>query len=168
MTVCATSGTVSSRRSAAAAAAKAGTPGVMSHGMPSSSRRRACSATALYTDRSPECRRGTSWAGAGAAGGRAGDVVAGRVSGGELGDDLVQRQVARVDEAGAGWRVPQDLGRDERAGVQAHPRGGDEPLGAEREQVGRAGAGADEVDHLVIARCTTVICARQPSKPPTG
>ncbi len=46
MMVWQTSGTVSSVRSAAAAAAKAGTPGVTSKGMPSASSRRICSAVA--------------------------------------------------------------------------------------------------------------------------
>ena len=41
---------------------------------------------------------------------------------------------------------------------------------AEREEVGRARAGADEVDGhgLVAAHWTTGICARQPVKPPIG
>src|SRR5712691_10757 len=46
ITVCATPGSVSSRPSAAAAAAKAGTPGVTSNGMPRASRWRICSALA--------------------------------------------------------------------------------------------------------------------------
>ena len=46
ITVCASSGTVSSRPSRAAAAAYAGTPGVTSHGTPARSSRRVCSARA--------------------------------------------------------------------------------------------------------------------------
>ncbi len=53
----ATPGTVSSRPSAAAAAAKAGTPGVIVHGTPASSSRRTCSVTAIQIDRSPGCSR---------------------------------------------------------------------------------------------------------------
>ena len=45
ITVWPTPGTVSSRRSAAAAAANAGTPGTISYGTPSASSRRICSAT---------------------------------------------------------------------------------------------------------------------------
>ena len=45
-TDCATSGTVSSRPTSAAAAAYAGTPGVTSHGTPASSSRCACSVSA--------------------------------------------------------------------------------------------------------------------------
>ncbi len=47
MTVCPTPGKVSSCRSAAAAAANAGTPGTICHGTPAASSRLACSATAL-------------------------------------------------------------------------------------------------------------------------
>ena len=57
---CATSGRVSSWPSAAAAAAKDGTPGVMVYGMPRPRRRRSCSPMALQTERSPECSRATS------------------------------------------------------------------------------------------------------------
>ncbi len=46
-TLCATSGTVSSQPSVAAAAAKAGTPGVRVYGMPWRFSRRNCSASAL-------------------------------------------------------------------------------------------------------------------------
>jgi hypothetical protein len=47
ITVCPTPGTVSSRLSEAAAAAKAGTPGTTSYGTPAASSRRICSAIAL-------------------------------------------------------------------------------------------------------------------------
>ena len=80
-------GTVSSRPSAAAAAAKAGTPGAQSYGTPAASSRRICSATALNTDGSPECSRATS--------------RPGRVRRDHLGDDLVEGQVRGVDQAGA-------------------------------------------------------------------
>ena len=51
---CATPGSVSSFPKAAAAAAKAGTPGVMSYSMSNSRKRRSCSPMADQTDRSPE------------------------------------------------------------------------------------------------------------------
>ena len=114
MTVCATPGIVSSRLSAAAAAAKAGTPGVTSHGIPSSSRRRICSAAALKIERSPECRRATSW------------PVGVRAL--ELREDLVEVEVLRVDDARVRRGVGEDLGRDERAGVEADRARGDEAL----------------------------------------
>src|SRR6202034_3603400 len=59
-TVWPTPGSVSSCRSAAAAAANAGTPGTTCHGTPAASSRRACSATALKIDGSPLCSRTTS------------------------------------------------------------------------------------------------------------
>ena len=60
-TDCARPGRVSSACSAAAAAAKLGTPGVTSKGMFSARSRRICSPIADQTDRSPECSRATSW-----------------------------------------------------------------------------------------------------------
>ena len=54
-------GKVSSAPRAAAAAAKLGTPGVIVTGICSARRRRSCSPIADQTDRSPECRRATSW-----------------------------------------------------------------------------------------------------------
>src|SRR5699024_442955 len=54
ITDCDTCGTVSSTPSPAAAAANAGTPGTISHRMPSAPRAWICSATAEYTDGSPE------------------------------------------------------------------------------------------------------------------
>jgi hypothetical protein len=56
----ATPGSVSSAPSAAAAAAKEGTPGVTVHGMPMASSLRVCSPMADQTERSPEWRRATS------------------------------------------------------------------------------------------------------------
>ena len=59
-TDCASPGKVSSVPSDAAAAAKAGTPGVTETAMPSARSRRICSPMADHTDRSPECSRATS------------------------------------------------------------------------------------------------------------
>ena len=58
---CAISGMVSSCPIAAAIAAYAGTPGIISNGIPSAFKRRICSAIAPYNDGSPECTRATSW-----------------------------------------------------------------------------------------------------------
>ena len=101
-TVWPTPGTVSSRRSAAAAAAKAGTPGrdVVGHARP---RRggRICSAIALNTDGSPEHSRATSCPAACAATSSA--TISSRV------------RSRGVDQPGAGRAVLQQLGRHQAA-----------------------------------------------------
>ncbi len=60
ITVCDSSGKVSSLPSAAAAAVKEETPGTISYSIPSASKRRICSATEPKIDGSPVCTRATS------------------------------------------------------------------------------------------------------------
>ena len=47
------------------------------------------------------------------------DVLPARMGGLALGDDLVEREVLRIDDPGVGGRVGEDLRRDERARVEA-------------------------------------------------
>ena len=90
ITVCATSGRVSSRRSAAAAAAKAGTPGVTSIGDAER-----VEPAHLLGDRAIERR---------IAGMHARDILPAAVRGCDLGDDLVQGQRRGVDDRAPGRR----------------------------------------------------------------
>ena len=132
ITVWPTPGTVSSRPSAAAAAANAGTPGTTSYGTPAASSRRICSATALKTDGSPECSRATSWPRAWAATSSA--MISSR------------SRFGGVDQAGARRACGEQLGGDQAAGVQARP--GARRAGAAPRTVIRSaapGPGADEV-----------------------
>ncbi len=93
------------------------------------------------------------------AGVQAGDVVSCVVCLLQLGDDLVEREGLRVDDAGVRRGVGEDLRRHERARVEADRRACDEALGAQREQVGGAGPGADEVHrHLTTVHWTTGSC----------
>ena len=80
----------------------------------------------------------------------AGDVLAARVSGDDLGDDLVEMHRRGVADERAGWGGGDDLGGDQRAGIEADGAALDEALAAQRDEVGRAGAGADEVDGHVF------------------
>ena len=158
-TVWPTPGRVSSWRSAAAAAANAGTPGTICHGTPAASSRRACSATALKIDGSPLCSRTTS--------------CPARCAATSSAMICVEVQVGGVDQPRRRRGVPPAPRRGTRLpGVQHDRRGGDQPLGAHREQVRRARPGADEV-HTVIGRRSTChwvtgSAGRQAVKPPSG
>ena len=100
--------------------------------MPSARRRRVCSPSALQIDRSPECSRATS--------------SPARVRRCHLGDDLVEGHRRGVDDAGAG-RAMRRAGRrapaSRRRGRRATAR--DEVAAAQGDEIGRAGAGADEM-----------------------
>ena len=113
ITVWPTVGTVSSRFSAAAAAAKAGTPGTTSYGTPAASSRRICSATALKTDGSPECSRATS--------------RPARCGRDQLGDDLVEVEVGGVHQPRPGGQASSSSRGHQAARVQADLAGGEQP-----------------------------------------
>ena len=71
-------------------------------------------------------------------------VLAPRMGLGEMGEDGVAIEILGVDPAAT--RERQHLLAHERAGIDADRAGLDEARGAQRQQVGRAGPGADEVD----------------------
>ncbi len=75
-----------------------------------------------------------------------GDIEAVLVRFREMDHDLIQRQRRRVDHSRAGWSGGEDVARHERAGVEADRAALDQPQSAHRDQIGRAGAGADEMD----------------------
>ncbi len=99
-----------------------------------------------------------------------GHVVAGGVGLGDLVDDLVQGQRAGVDDSGVRRAERQQVLGHDRPGVQADRAAAEQPLATHGDQVGRAGAGADEVDGhgLVTAHCVIGSRGRQPVKPPSG
>ena len=105
---------------------------------------------------SPECRRATS----------SPRCCARRV----LGDDRVEVEVLGVDQPRAVGRMREHLVGDERAGVEHDRRGRDQPLRAQRDEVGRARPGADEVDRhgTRSSHCVIAIAGRQPVRPPSG
>ena len=86
----------------------------------------------------------------GIAGMDAGDVLARVMGGGDLGDDLIEMHRRGVADQRAGGRGGDDFGGDERAGIEADRAALDEALAAQGDEVGRAGAGADEVDGHAI------------------
>ena len=63
----------------------------------------------------------------------------------ELGDDLIEAHRRRVDDARPCGAQRKDLLVHQRAGIETDRAAGDEVRAAEREQVWRAGAGADEM-----------------------
>ena len=102
-------------------------------------------------------------------------VVACRIGGGHLADDLIQCQRSSVDDASA-WRAfrQQIVGHD-RACVQAHRAALQQALTANRDQIGRTRPGTDEVHRHFRVTAATVsshwvigICGRHPVKPPNG
>jgi hypothetical protein len=103
------------------------------------------------------------------AGVEAGDVVSVGVGGGEFRDDLVEGERGGVDLARAEWAVVEEFVRDERTGVEADRCGGDQVAAADRDQIGGARTGSDEVHgHLVTLQIVTGIAGRQPVMVPTG
>ena len=128
---CARPGSVSSRSSAAAAAAKAGTPGVTVYATPARFRRRNCSPMALQIERSPEWSRATSSPLAVASTQSA--MIASRSSG----------AVSTIRAPGGQWSSKR--ARDERAGIEADGRARDEIAPAHGDEIGSARPGADEV-----------------------
>ncbi len=73
------------------------------------------------------------------------DVLPGGVSGLELGDDFIERQRGRIDDARTGWAVVQQRRRHERARVEAHGASRDEIASADGDEIRRTWSGADEV-----------------------
>ena len=129
---CATPGNVSSCPSAAAAAAKEGTPGVIGEGDA-----QAVQTPQLLAHCAPDGQ---------IAGMQPGHIVAFRVGLGERGDYLVERERRGVDDTRARRTMCQECLRDERPGKEADRALGDQVAATDRDEVGRAGAGADEVD----------------------
>ena len=102
-------------------------------------------------------------------------VVAGAMRRFELGDDLIEAHRRRVDDARPFGAEREDLFVHQRAGIEADRAAGDEVRAAEREQVRRAGAGADEMHgHGITTRgfvalhWVTVIAGRKACLPPTA
>ena len=123
ITDCETSGTVSSRPMAAAAAPRDETPGTISQSRPISSQSSICSITAPYRLGSPECTRATF-----------------RVL---LHRPLVElahafeRYGRRLDDLGTGSGVLEDALLDEASGPDHHVGLADEPGPPDRQQVRR-------------------------------
>ena len=131
-TDCAISGSVSSSPRLAAAAAKAGTPGVMVQGMPEG-----VEAAALLGDGAVERR---------VAGVDAGHVL---VPGGRFvdhGNDLVEVHRRGIADEGVGGGFGHHLAGDEGAGVEADRAAADQGQPADGDEVGRSRARTDEVD----------------------
>ena len=63
-----------------------------------------------------------------------------------MGDDLVEGQRRRVDQARARRRRGEDVARHQRAGIEADRAALDQPQAAHGDQIGGAGTGADEMD----------------------
>lgn len=96
-------------------------------------------------------------------------VVAGGVRLAELGDDLIQRQRAGVDDSRVRWAQCQQVVGHDRTRVQAHRAALQQPLAADGDQVRGARARADEVDgHRVTAHWVTGNCGCQPVKAPNA
>src|SRR6202012_2097689 len=87
---------------------------------------------------------------------------------------LIQRQVGGFGQRGVRRAVREDLGGDQAAGVEADRALGEQPLGADGDQVRGARPGADEVDGHGLSpctrtdHCTTGRAGRQAVKEPTG
>ncbi len=156
VTVCATPGTVSSRPSAAAAAAKAGTPG---HDFVVDAE--PVETPALLGQRAVQRRVARM---------QPRDIQSGRVRVGDLVDDLVECQRPGVDHPGVRRTERQQVVGHDRARVQAHRATAQQPLPAHGDQVGGARARTDEVDGhpLVTTHCVTGIAGRQPVNSPSG
>src|SRR5262249_3147902 len=73
------------------------------------------------------------------------DIQAGIRSAPAFRDDLVERHRCGVDDADAGRAIVEQRFRHQRAGVEAYRAARDEVAAADGDEVGCAGAGADEV-----------------------
>ena len=73
-------------------------------------------------------------------------VLALRMGLGDFGDDLIERHRRGVDDTRAFGCGLDDFFGHQRAGIEADRTILDEPKSAQRDEVGRAGAGADEVN----------------------
>ena len=63
----------------------------------------------------------------------------------DLGEDFIKRQRRGVDDPRAQRRGGDNLARHQRARIQAHCAALDQAQPAHRDQIGRAGPGADEM-----------------------
>ncbi len=99
-----------------------------------------------------------------------GDIVTLGVGIGELGDDLLEVQRSGVDDPGLGWAQFQQVVGHDRSRVQADPAALQQALAAHGDEIGRTGAGADEVDRhsTVTDHCEIGISGRHPVNPPSG
>ena len=82
------------------------------------------------------------------------DILAPPLGAHEFGGDGVEIERGGIDPACARRAPVEDLGRHERAGIEADRAALDEVAAAHRDQIGRAGAGADEVNGHVGVRIT--------------
>ena len=74
-----------------------------------------------------------------------GDVVSGAVRGFDFGDDLVEGERRGIDHPCARRGSGDDLRRHQRSGIETDRAGLDEAQTAQRDEVGGAGPGADEM-----------------------
>src|ERR1700730_16129651 len=73
------------------------------------------------------------------------DVLVFGMRGHDLRHDVVKRKGRGVDDPRARRAMRKNVLRHKRAGIETDRTGGDEVAPAQGEQVGRAGAGADEM-----------------------
>ena len=63
-----------------------------------------------------------------------------------MGHDFIERQGRGIDDPRAGRCSPENLAWHEEAGVEAYRTALDQPQSANGDQIGRTGAGADQMD----------------------
>ena len=98
------------------------------------------------------------------------NVVAGAMRRLEFGDDLIEAHWRGVDDARPFGAHREDLGVDERAGIEADRAARDELCAAQRDEVRRAWTGTDEMHGhgFTAVHCVTVIAGRNACLPPTA
>src|SRR5262245_1947677 len=96
------------------------------------------------------------------------NVVTCAVGGLELGDDLIEAHRRGVDDTRPFGAEREDLLAHQRPCIEADRAAEDEMSAAERQQVRRAGAGADEMHGhgFTAVHCVTVTAGRKASLPP--
>src|SRR5262245_63579352 len=97
-------------------------------------------------------------------------VVTCAVGGLELGDDLIEAHRRGVDDTRPFGAEREDLLVHQRPCIEADRAAADEMSAAERQQVRRAGAGADEMHGhgFTAVHCVTVMAGREAFSPPMG
>src|SRR5262249_10844322 len=73
-------------------------------------------------------------------------ILSGRVGRHAFGFDLVEGQRRGIDQSSPGRTIPQQIGRDDRAGIETDRALPEQVTSADPNKVGGARAGADEVD----------------------
>ena len=119
-------------------------------GMPWRSSRLICSATALHTERSPECSRATSWPARWAA------TYSCSISSSDIGAVSTLRASARA--------ILQQFGRHDRAGIEADRAAGEQVAAAHGDEVGSARSGADEMHGHGMSPSTAMAHVTEPSR----